>query len=227
MARQKGNKNMRNKMLGILLPVLAGVAVIGTGFSTWYFMNGVDTGNEEIPVSLAAAAEIGELGFPEANPLPTTLHLDASVTTDDSSDSGIHLGTIGENEVFTTDDRIGWTYKYQASEETLDKHPELTIDVKINGIGNYVDIKVSDSDYTAQSQASDNYQYTWKKTDIVPADYVATEKTPFTDDFTFAFSWKENQEPKNYSAWEALSKAIKDYTPVLTIKLSVAWVDIA
>lgn len=216
---------MRNKMLGILLPVLAGVAVIGTGFSTWYFMNGVDTRNKEIPVSLAAAAEIGELGFPEANPLPTTLHLDASVTTDDSLDSGIHLGTIGENEVFTADDKIEWTYNYQASEETLDKHPELTIDVKINGIGNYVDIKVSDSDYIAQSQATDNYQYTWKKKDIIPASYTPSTKTEFTDNFTFAFSWKANQEPNSFTAWQALSDAITENTPVLTIKLSAAWVD--
>ena len=222
MARQKGNKNMRNKMLGILLPVLAGVAVIGTGFSTWYFTNGVNTGNKDIRVSLAAAAEIGELGFPEANPLPTTLHLDASVTGD-SPDSGIHLGTIGENSVFTADDKIEWTYNYQASEETLDKHPELTIDVKINGIGNYVDIKVSDSDYTVQ-QASDGYQYTWKKTDVVPTSYTAPTKTAFTDDFTFAFSWKTNQEPKNLAQWQDLRNAITDQT-VLTIKLSLAWVN--
>lgn len=225
MARQKGNKNMRNKMLGILLPVLAGVAVIGTGFSTWYFTNGVDTKNKDIPVSLAAAAEIGELGFPEANPLPTTLHLDASVKGD-SPNSGIHLGTIGENSVFTADDKIEWTYNYQASEETLDKHPELTIDVKINGIGNYVDIKVSDSDYIVQSQATDTYQYTWKKTDIIPASYTPSTKTEFTDDFTFAFSWKTNQEPKSFTAWQALSDAITDNAPVvLTIKLSLDWVD--
>lgn len=212
MARQKGNKNMRNKMLGILLPVLAGVAVIGTGFSTWYFVTGADTtGDQNLDVQLAAAAEIGNLRITN-DPAPNALQLDAS----NDSDSGIHLGTVSESSVFTkaANDNINWSYTYQASTTDLDKHPVLTVDVKINSITTYIGIGLSGAHgYTSTQTSASAYQ--WTK-DVSPA---SGEKT-IVGSIPFAFAWTD--EPESFSEWTDLEELVKNAT--LTIKLSLDWV---
>ncbi len=213
MARQKGNKNMRNKMLGILLPVLAGVAVIGTGFSTWYFVTGADTtGDQNLKVQLAAAAEIGNLKITN-NPAPTTLHLDAS------DDTGIHLGTVsGEEFTKAANDNINWSYTYQASTTDLDKHPVLTVDVKINNITTYISIGLSgDHGYTNTQTSASAYQ--WTK-DVRPTSYSASGVETIEGSIPFAFTWTD--EPTSFSEWSALDSVVENAT--LTIKLSLDWV---
>lgn len=215
MARQKGNKNMRNKMLGILLPVLAGVAVIGTGFSTWYFVTGADTtGDQNLKVQLAAAAEIGNLEITN-NPAPTTLHLDAS------NDTGIHLGTVSESSVFTqaANDNINWSYTYQASTTDLDKHPVLTVDVKINSITTYIGIDLNGEDHGYTSTITSNSAYQWTK-DVRPASYSASGEKTIEGSIPFKFTWTD--EPTSFSEWSALDSLVENAT--LTIKLSLDWV---
>lgn len=204
MARQKGNKNMRNKMLGILLPVLAGVAVIGTGFSTWYFVTGADhTGNQNLDVQLAAAAEIGNLKITN-EPAPTTLHLDAS------NDTGIHLGTVsGEEFTRAENDNINWSYTYQASTTDLGKHPVLTVDVKINSITTYISIGLSgDHGYTNTKTLNGAYQWTKDVSQTIEGS------------IPFAFTWTD--EPTSFSEWSALDSLVENAT--LTIELSLNWV---
>ena len=207
---------MRNKMLGILLPVLAGVAVIGTGFSTWYFVTGADhTGDQNLDVQLAAAAEIGNLRITN-NPAPNALQLDAS----NDSDSGIHLGTVSESSVFTkaANDNINWSYTYQASTTDLDKHPVLTVDVKINSITTYIGIGLSgDHGYTNTQTSASAYQ--WTK-DVSPASYSASGVETIEGSIPFAFAWTD--EPESFSEWTDLEELVKNAT--LTIKLSLNWV---
>ena len=221
MARQKGNKNMRNKMLGILLPVLAGVAVIGTGFSTWYFVTAKSgAADKTLDVHLAAAAEIGNLKITN-DPAPTTLHLDASI------DSGIHLGTLADDVFTPSSDMINWSYTYQASAETLGKHPEITVDVNIVNIDSYIGIALSDADtdYTPAGTATSGYKYTWTYEDERIADYtIGLEKT-ITHNFTFVFSWKENKEPTSYDTWSALKTEIDKGDTKLIVNLSLDWVN--
>lgn len=225
MARQKGNKNMRNKMLGILLPVLAGVAVIGTGFSTWYFVTGgIQTKKQELDVQLAAAAEIGDLVITN-NPAPTTLHLDASIK--DPADSGIHLGTLADGAFTPSSDTINWSYTYQASAETLGKHPEITVAVNIVNIDSYIGIALSDedTDYTLAGTATSGYKYTWTYEDeTIAADYTTGQENTITQDFTFVFSWKENKEPTSYDTWSALNTEIDKGDTKLIVNLSLDWV---
>ena len=205
---------MRNKMLGILLPVLAGVAVIGTGFSTWYFVvTGADTtGDQNLKVQLAAAAEIGNLEITN-NPAPTTLHLDAS------KDTGIHLGTVsGEEFTKAANDNINWSYTYQASTTDLDKHPELTVDVKINSITKYIGISLSGNHgYTNTQTLASAYQ--WTK-DVRPTSYSASGVGTIEGSIPFAFTWTD--EPTSFSEWSVLEPLVKNAT--LTIKLSLDWV---
>lgn len=203
---------MRNKMLGILLPVLAGVAVIGTGFSTWYFVTGADTtGDQNLKVQLAAAAEIGNLEITNS-PAPTTLHLDASI------DTGIHLGTVSGEE-FTKDDNINWSYTYQASTTDLDKHPVLTVDVKINSITKYISIGLSGEDHGYTNTNTSTSAYQWTK-DVRPASYSTSDVETIEGSIPFAFTWTD--EPKSFSEWTDLEELVKNAT--LTIKLSLDWV---
>ena len=204
---------MRNKMLGILLPVLAGVAVIGTGFSTWYFVTGADTtGDQNLKVQLAAAAEIGKLKITN-DPAPTTLHLDASI------DTGIHLGTVsGEEFTKAADDNINWSYTYQASTTDLDKHPVLTVDVKINSITTYIGISLSGAHGYTNTQTSAS-AYQWTK-DVSPSSYSASGVKTIEGSIPFAFAWTD--EPESFSEWTDLEELVKNAT--LTIKLSLDWV---
>ena len=214
---------MRNKMLGILLPVLAGVAVIGTGFSTWYFVT-ADSGavDKTLDVHLAAAAEIGNLEITN-NPAPTTLHLDAS------SDTGIHLGTLADNASTPSSDTINWSYTYQASAETLGKHPKITVDVNIVNIDSYIGIALSDADtdYTPAGTATSGYKYTWTYEDEKIADYTINQPKTIKHDFTFVFSWKESMEPTDFATWSALKTEIDKKDPAdteLIVNLSLDWV---
>lgn len=205
---------MRNKMLGILLPVLAGVAVIGTGFSTWYFVTGADTtGDQNLKVQLAAAAEIGNLEITN-NPAPTTLHLDAS------NDTGIHLGTVsGEEFTEAANDNIYWSYTYQASTTDLGKHPVLTVDVKINSITTYIGINLSGEDHGYTSMITSNSAYQWTK-DVRPAPYSVSGVETIEGSIPFAFTWTD--EPTSFSEWSALDSLVENAT--LTIALSLDWV---
>lgn len=203
---------MRNKMLGILLPVLAGVAVIGTGFSTWYFVTGDNhDGIQNLDVQLAAAAEIGNLRITN-NPAPTTLHLDAS------NDTGIHLGTVSESSVFTkaANDNINWSYTYQASTTDLGKHPELTVDVTINNITTYISIGLSGEDHGYNSTQTLASAYQW----ISPASYSASGEETIKGSIPFAFTWTD--EPTSFSEWSTLDSVVEGAT--LTINLSLDWV---
>ena len=208
---------MRNKMLGILLPVLAGVAVIGTGFSTWYFVTGADTtGDQNLKVQLAAAAEIGNLEITNS-PAPTTLHLDASIK--DPADSGIHLGTLADNAFTPSSDTINWSYTYQASTTDLDKHPVLTVDVKINSITKYISIGLSGEDHEYTNTNTSTSAYQWTK-DVRPASYSASGEETIEGSIPFAFTWSD--EPTSFSEWSVLEPLVKNAT--LTIKLSLDWV---
>lgn len=214
MARQKGNKNMRNKMLGILLPVLAGVAVIGTGFSTWYFVTGDNhDGIQNLDVQLAAAAEIGNLKITN-DPAPTTLHLDASI------DTGIHLETVsGEEFTKAADDNINWSYTYQASTADLDKHPKLTVDVTINSIEAYISIGLNGDNHGYNNTQTSASAYQWTK-DVSPASYSASGVETIKDSIPFKFTWSD--EPTSFSEWSTLDSVLENAT--LTIELSVDWV---
>lgn len=211
---------MRNKMLGILLPVLAGVAVIGTGFSTWYFVTAKSgAANKTLDVHLAAAAEIGNLKITN-EPAPNALQLDAS----NDSDSGIHLGTLAADVFTPSSDTISWSYDYRASAETLGKHPEITVDVNIVNIDSYIGIALSDTDYTPAGTATSGYKYTWTYEDETIAYYtIGLEKT-ITHNFTFVFSWKENKEPTSYDTWSALKTEIDKGDTKLIVNLSLDWV---
>ena len=216
---------MRNKMLGILLPVLAGVAVIGTGFSTWYFVTAASGAvDKTLDVHLAAAAEIGNLKITNDS-APTMLHLDASIK--EPADSGIHLGTLADNAFTPSSDTINWSYTYQASAETLGKHPEITVDVNVVNIDSYIGIALSDedTDYTPAGTATSGYKYTWTYEDETIADYTIGQKKTITHDFTFVFSWKKNMEPTSYDAWSTLNTEIGKDDTKLIVNLSLDWVD--
>ena len=191
---------MRNKMLGILLPVLAGVAVIGTGFSTWYFVTTASGAvDKTLDVHLAAAAEIGNL----------------------------KITKLADNAFTPSSDTINWSYTYRASAETLGKHPEITVDVNIVNIDSYIGIALSDADtdYTPAGTATSGYKYTWTYEDETIADYTIGQEKTITHDFTFVFSWKENKEPTSYAAWSALNTEIAKDDTELIVNLSLDWVD--
>ena len=153
------------------------------------------------------------------------LHLDASIK--EPADSGIHLGTLADGAFTSSGDTITWSYKYQASAETLGKHPEITVDVNIVNIDSYIGIALSDADtdYTPAGTATSGYKYTWTYEDETIEDYTTGQEKTITHNFTFVFSWKENKEPTSYATWSALNTEIVKGDTKLIVNLSLDWVD--
>lgn len=212
---------MKNKMLGILIPVLAGAAVIGTGFSTWYFVNNSASAKiEGIQANLATASEISTLklksGETELDTTKTfTLSLDSTRDEDSANPKGVNLlYKDGENEAITVND-IDVVYKLDASEnfDLTVKHPQLTVTVTLWGnLPTFVEL----GDGWTANEGKTVFTYTFTDADAVKAD----ENT--IDVSEFGFKWTVAGEPGSYDAWNQTKTALEDAS--VTIDYTLAWV---
>ena len=200
---------MKRKTLTLALPLLAGITLVGSGFSVWYFT--ANTSNErEVDVQLASYADIGELSFVRT---PTLLYLD-STKHGDNGLNGINMfdaeGSVC-NDVdlaYTLDGTIldGTTLQVTVT-------MEITIDLDV-----YVDVQLGEGNWS-------------RITSTVPSDFNRYSKTfdnlPVPNNTidmpVFAFSYPstgDQVEPKTLKEWNDLNSIIPDSAINFTYELS-------
>ena len=200
---------MKRKTLTLVLPLLACITLIGSGFSVWYFT--ANTSNErEVDVQLASYVDIGELSFVRTT---TLLYLD-STTHGDNGLNGINMfdaeGSVC-NDVdlaYTLDGTIldGTTLQVTVT-------MEITIDLDA-----YVDVQLGEGNWS-------------RITSTVPSDFNRYTKTfenlPVSNNtidmpaFAFSYPSTGNQvEPKTLEEWNDLNSIIPDSAINFTYELS-------
>lgn len=221
---------MKKRLLGIVLPVLAGVAVIGTGFSTWYFTEGeLSVENQSINVNLTSYARIGDL---ETLKTPALLYLDGDAATNGnytdpttgkeytsrSDGKGIHLYESAENiggEITADDiDLKLLTVDSNASTESV-WGVTVTMKVKLTNLGGYVQIGLEGGDNSFTE--SNGYQ-TYTKTITFAALKGASGEIDMP---ALTFTWIN--EPRTKAEYNALKDAVSKAS--MEINYTADWVE--
>ena len=200
---------MKRKTLTLVLPLLAGITLVGSGFSVWYFT--ANTSNErEVDVQLASYVDIGELSFVRT---PTLLYLD-STKHGDNGLNGINMfdaeGSVC-NDVdlaYTLDGTIldGTTLQVTVT-------MEITVDLDA-----YVDVQLGEGNWSriTSTVSSDFNRYT-KTFENLPV----SNNTIDMPAFAFSYSSTGDQvEPKTLKEWNDLNSIIADSAINFTYELS-------
>ena len=210
---------MKNKMLGILVPVLAGAAVIGTGFSTWYFTNANQSSVNGIATQIALASEISTLKLKSSETVLDTsktfeLSLDSTRDEDAADPKGVNLlYKDGDSDAVVVNDiDVLYTLNAAVGFDLSTRHPVLTVTVTLGGnLPTYVTLNATE--WTANGSAvytktieDTNATFNQENTIGVPA---------------FGFQWTEHGEPGSYGAWKATKTALNSAT--VQIDYSLAW----
>lgn len=194
---------MKNKILGIAVPALAAVAVIGTGFATWQFTeNGASA---SIGATLEGYTNLGDITIENAT--NATLNLDASDTGD-----GI---TLEYSEgTGTTTDQIDFEFEVK---QDLAREKSLTLTTTISfddDLGSYIKLSAqnyNDTTGLGNEHSADNMssQLTW--TDSLTTSGTSTSET-FSLSTHLSFEWAEGKEPSSLSDWNTLNDIIDGLT---------------
>lgn len=231
---------MKKKVLTLVLPLLVGVTIVGTGFSLFYFtVEGGTTQKLDVDIDVQAYAEIGNLQikYPE-NAAQTSNGLKLNV--DSTVDGGIKLMALSSSfpSSYVDCNDIDLTYQVndnlQDTSDTYAKVPQIQMDVSVPAdVHNYVDIKlVSDGGSDSVSWTTDaGDPSTPSSTDPVVYSYVqklAFPTLPTTDPIDialpdFSFDYQNGKEPMDYAAYEAMTSAMNGKT--VSIVYTLSWVD--
>lgn len=196
---------MKNKILGIVVPALAAVAVIGTGFATWQFTeNGASA---SIGAKLEGYTNLGDITIKNAE--YATLSLDASDTGD-----GITLEYDGATTNSATNNQIDFEFEVK-QDLAREKSLELTTTISFeSNLGSYIKLSAHNYDDTTglgneqsvETMSSDLY---W--TDSLTTSSALTQET-FSLSTHLSFKWADGKEPDSLSDWEALNTIITNLT---------------
>ena len=200
---------MKRKTLTLALPLLAGITLVGSGFSVWYFT--ANTSNErEVDVQLASYVDIGELSFVRT---PTLLYLD-STTHGDNGLNGINMFDADGNVCNDVD--LSYTLDGTILDGTtlqVTVTMEITIDLDA-----YVDVQLGEGNWSriTSTVPSDFNRYT-KTFENLPV----SNKTINMPAYAFSYPSTGNQvEPKTLEEWNALNSIIADSAINFTYELS-------
>lgn len=190
---------MKRKTLTLALPLLAGITLVGSGFSVWYFT--ANTSNErEVDVQLASYVDIGELSFVST---PTLLYLD-STTHGDNGLNGINMFDADGNVCNDVD--LSYTLDGTVLDGTT-LQVKVTMEITID-LDAYVDVQLGEGNWS-------------RITSTVPSDFNRYTKTfenlPVSNNtidmpaYAFSYPSTGNQvEPKTLEEWNALNSIIAD-----------------
>ena len=210
---------MRNKVLGIIVPVLAGAAMVGTGFATWHFSEGNSTINGN--VNLDGYTTIGEITIEN--------HDKAVLNMDASDDTGItfeypEVEEAEENKV---------AFSIQVERTSGQEWKALTLTTAIafsNNVGSYVSLNVttSSSDSTVSgTDASYNDECLDTTCEFEVTVTPTSQETTATLNLTtkLDFDWYEGKEPTSKETWSTLNSAIGGGNNVLSITYQVDYAE--
>ena len=199
---------MKRRILGIIIPVLAGVTIVGTGFSVWYFTdNNSSSASASVNVNLSGYAEIASITIP--NTTNYTLDLDSA------TDTGIHLNNSTASA--TADQISDVTVNLNADAlngETLER--DLTVTAKIaftGGLDKYVSFVLDNDPVSSWTGTTGTF------TTTIDTASVTTTRALNVPDLALTFSWTD--EPTTVDEWNDLNTVVEGSS--LDITYTVAW----
>lgn len=199
--------------------LLAGLAVVGAGFSTWYFTEGAST-EKAASVFVSGYANICDL---TVSPDALKLKLDQG----EGDDSGIHL--VKEDES-TISDTIDVGYKIEDDDSytitiPTEKTAAFTTKVTVpTALDFYFSIQVQTDSYNAHSLTGGDTATTTGSTIYTVTDTL--NNLSITDSgkiqSKFSFAWNADNKPTDVKSWGTLKELL---TPenFLRIEYSLEW----
>ena len=206
---------MKKRMSTILLPVLAGAAVIGSGFSVWFFNDtNVSATQDQIGKEVTQLVAVGTI----------TKADDFTMTFDQTADgrkANNITSTAAANGITLqwNDDSANKIAKYESigsTGETIDHDGDkiyFEFNTKItisNSLAEYITISYEGATSEAQKGATDtDYSFT-----------LGENETEFKW-ATVSLNYAEGKEPSNAEQYAALKTAVKNATITVTYRVDV------
>lgn len=224
----------KKKLLGIFLPLLAGVTIVGTGFSLFYFLGENSTASLSINAEVKAYAELGQLTVVAKGEDDSAITTPSPLTSltlkvDSSSDTGLTLWS-GTDEVKDID--LTYALDTDATQADLfNKHPQVTMEVSVpSAFSTYFTLGLTNDDNsspdpglgTGTGEDPTVYTYVYDDTDFVTPSLPVS--SPIEIDMPdLDFSWKS--EPQTKADYETMISALEPdvSAPTLTITYTLQW----
>lgn len=211
---------MKKFLVGFALPAAAAIAVVGSGFSVWYFGDKVQ-GESGASINVTQLVKVGSF----TQDASSKIILDQ--TSEGRAANGNGLGTgLEASGIYMEGEGENWkgTIAYNSSNsDKVDGKVKTSIKTYIfvpKTVSVYISVKGADS-YTfetyavstgsasAKSFTSDNYVgyvYTWgENTTSIKLPTSYKDENAF-----FYFDYQSGKEPKNETEYGALKEAVKD-----------------
>ncbi len=202
---------MKKKIFATVLPILAGITLVGTGFSVWYFTSTKTTAELSVDVDMAGYVSVGSL---TPTPTATKLYLD-STTTGDNGHNGINLMSSDSDYVSGNDINLTFTATTEDS-GTISGNATVTLTLTVdNAVDNYIAFGLEGETFTPNAgDSKTTYTYT--------TDSIAVNGATVSIDMpAFTFAYESGKEPTNVDSYNTLAGVITDST--ITIKYELNW----
>ena len=202
---------MKKKIFATVLPILAGITLVGTGFSVWYFTSTNTTAELSVDVDMAGYVSVGSL---TPTPTATKLYLD-STTTGDNGHNGINLMSSDSDYVSGNDINLTFTATTEDS-GTISGNATVTLTLTVdNDVDNYIAFRLEGETFTPNAgESKTTYTYT---TDSI----AVNDATVSIDMPAFTFAYESGKEPTNVDSYNTLAGVINDST--ITIEYELTW----
>lgn len=202
---------MKKNIFATVLPILAGITLVGTGFSVWYFTSTKTTAELSVDVDMAGYVSVGSL---TPTPTATKLYLD-STTTGDNGHNGINLMSSDSDYVSGNDINLTFTATTEDS-GTISGNATVTLTLTVdNAVDNYIAFGLEGETFTPNAgDSKTTYTYT--------TDSIAVNGATVSIDMpAFTFAYESGKEPTNVDSYNTLAGVITDST--ITIKYELNW----
>lgn len=211
---------MKKKFLvGSLLPVLAGMAVVGSGFSLWFFNNTTATETQNnLNKDVTQLVEIGTITVADN----FTVVFDQKTRTNDLANAGLAANGIYVDFGSNTN-KVAKYNRAVDGEDIIADSTKVVFTTKIeltNGLDELVKVAYKTSDSATKDFTYDGTSHSFS--------YVLEFDSTITDD-TMVFDWEKVvltyvNEPKNKTEYETFKTKVTDaatkinvtYTATLT-----------
>lgn len=203
---------MKKKFLiGSMLPALVGAAIVGSGFSLWFFNNTATTESQNnVNKNVTQLVEIGTITVAD----DFTVVFDQKTRTTNLANAGLAAEGIFVDFGSSTN-KVAQYNKATEGEDIIAGSTKVVFTTKIeltNGLDEYVKVAYDSENFTYSATAhSFTYSLTFESNTATEAMVFDWEKV--------AFSYAENKEPKNKEAY----KSFKDLVNHTNTKINVTY----
>lgn len=218
---------MKNRMLGVIVPILAGAALIGTGFSTWYFTTNGTAEVSGIATNIAKAYNINGLtllanGDSKIETSSDTffLQMDSTIEGDASNNGEVGINLVKTSGTRTIVKNIDAQYVLDSQGEFGISAKQVTLKVTVeftgvNGEGEKASNYIALADEWTSDQ-SNTWTYQSRNQNAVNGGTFAVPK------FGFAYVKNEGVGPKSMEEWTNMNNALEGASVSITYSLDWA-----